>query len=159
MTVLTKDSYISKSCILNPSNKESREYYVGTRFVTLSSGVDESSYSLTLDQPVTLPPLGTPLTQPILASTQQKFMMPDDVVGNVFCKSTNARLGIWMPPTDIEAGWQGYLTLELFNATSNTFTLPLGYPIAAVRFLLLDKKVAAYNGKYQNQPPMPVPAC
>lgn len=129
----------------------------------LSGGADYSSYGLTLAEAVYLAP-----KEFKLAYTAERLRLPHHVtmpivgdasiVGNTVNKSTLARLGIWQPNTDMEAGWQGYLTLELFNASVHTIVLPAGTPIATARFRCTLGVVEPYTGKYQNQPAKPVGA-
>ena len=87
-----------------------------------------------------------------LASTIERFSMPDDVLGTVHDKSSWARLGLAVQNTVIEPGWCGYLTLELTNHSEKTLVLKRGMPIAQVVFQQLDAPSSApYSGKYQSQ--------
>jgi len=52
-----------------------------------------------------------------LASTVEKFKIPDDVLVICLGKSTYARCGIIVNVTPLEPGWTGYVTLELSNST------------------------------------------
>lgn len=84
-----------------------------------------------------------------LASTFEKFFMPDGMVGIVHDKSTWARRGLSVFNTVIEPGWSGYLTLELvFNGTERIH-IRRGTGIAQVIFHMTSEN-AHYNGKYQN---------
>lgn len=94
-----------------------------------------------------------------LASTVERFEMPDDVLAIVHDKSTWARLGLSVFNTVIEPGWHGWLTLELKNQHhSNHLTIEAGDPIAQIVFQRLDDPAAPYSGKYQSQPDRPVSA-
>ncbi len=95
-----------------------------------------------------------------LASAIEHLHLPNHVEAVVYLKSTWARKGIVLPPTTIEPGWKGYLTLELlyFGAYS-AIDLPAGTPLAEVRFRFLDEPTEQpYAGKYQGQPPIPTQA-
>jgi len=92
----------------------------------------------------------------ILASTIEKFTMPDDVVGIVHDKSTWARLGIACQNTVIEPGWRGYLTLEISNHGKQPVTIYRLMPIAQVIFHYVDQDTVGYEGKYQDQRRGPV---
>lgn len=83
--------------------------------------------------------------------------MPDDIMGVVVGKSTYARAGLAVNATPIEAGWKGYLTLELANTTNLPIRVYAGEGIAQVLFFAGDAAVIAYEGKYQSQPEEPVP--
>lgn len=95
-----------------------------------------------------------------LASAIEHLHLPDNVEGEVYTKSTWARKGIVLPPTTIEPGWKGYLTIELlYFGPYSGIDLPAGTPVAEVRFRFLDEATTQpYSGKYQGQPPMPVAA-
>ena len=92
-----------------------------------------------------------------IASAIEEFDMPTDLVGIVHDKSTWARRGLSVFNTVIEPGWNGFLTLELVYHGTESLHIPAGAGIAQVIF---HKTVcsASYDGKYQNQPNMPVEA-
>lgn len=95
----------------------------------------------------------------VLASTQERFHMPNNVAARVHDKSTWARLGITVQNTFIEPGWHGYLTLEITNHCWRFRKLRAGDPIAQIVFEWLDEPTKfPYDGKYQNQPAGPQPA-
>jgi len=71
---------------------------------------------------------------------------------DIMDKSTNIRTGLSVQNTRAEPGWQGYLTLELFNMSESVIVIPAGTPIAQVTFRTLDEPTEQpYAGKYQNQ--------
>jgi dCTP deaminase len=72
--------------------------------------------------------------QSVLASTLERFEMPDDVLGQVCDKSTWARRGVAVQNTIIEPGWRGYLTLELTNHSGGLVEIQAGDPIARRSF-------------------------
>jgi len=53
----------------------------------------------------------------VLASTVEKFKIPEDVLVICLGKSTYARCGIIVNVTPLEPGWIGHVTLELSNST------------------------------------------
>ena len=88
-----------------------------------------------------------------LASTIERFDMPDDVLGVVHDKSTWARRGLACQNTVIEPGWRGHLTLELTLHSWRFLRIRAGTPIAQVIFHRLEAPTAQpYRGKYQDQP-------
>lgn len=91
----------------------------------------------------------------ILASTIERFKMPQNVLGIVHDKSTWARLGMACQNTVIEPGWEGWLTLELTNHGTKDLDIKRGMPIAQVIFHFVDN-ATSYKGKYQNQKRGPV---
>lgn len=92
-----------------------------------------------------------------LASAEELFQMPDDMLGIVHDKSTWARRTLSVFNTVIEPGWKGYLTLELVFHGNKPVHIPAGSGIAQVVFHLLAEE-AQYKGKYQNQEDKPVSA-
>lgn len=92
-----------------------------------------------------------------LASSIEEFQMPDNIVGIVHDKSTNIREGIQVFNTVIEPGWNGFLTLELAFHGNKKVVLEAGTPIAQVIFSEIMIPIK-YEGKFQNQPDMPVGA-
>lgn len=92
-----------------------------------------------------------------LASTIERFDMPNDIVGIVHDKSTWARRGLAVQNTVIEPGWSGWLTLELTNHGPKGMSIPRGVGIAQVLFHQLDMPTTQpYEGKYQDQARGPV---
>ena len=92
-----------------------------------------------------------------LASAVEKFRMPSDLVGIVHDKSSWARRALSVFNTVIEPGWKGFLTLELVFQGRKTVKIPAGSGIAQVLFHVVQER-RSYEGRYQNQPDMPVAA-
>lgn len=93
----------------------------------------------------------------VLASTIERFIMPNDIAGIVHDKSSWARRGLAVQNTVIEPGWKGWLTLELTNHSEQKIILQRGMGIAQVVFHLLDEPTdLPYEGKYQDQDRGPV---
>ena len=90
-----------------------------------------------------------------IASSIERFKMPDNLVAIVHDKSTWARQGLSVFNTVLEPGWEGYLTLELVYHGKKDLFIPSGSGIAQVIFHQLSNP-ANYAGKYQNQPDRPV---
>jgi dCTP deaminase len=119
-----------------------------------SFGLSSASYDVRIDQDVAVPPHGF-----VLASTIERFSMPDDLIGTVRDKSSWARLGLAVQNTLLDPGWPGYLTLELSNHSDGEIQIERGEPIAQIVFELLDQPTAQpYRGKYFNQERGPQPA-
>jgi deoxycytidine triphosphate deaminase len=86
-----------------------------------------------------------------ICASSEEFVMPDDVVGVVYNKSTLARLGINVMTTVIEANWEGNLLVEIKNYGRLDFALMQDMPIAQVMFYKIETPKNPYNGKYQGQ--------
>lgn len=119
----------------------------------VSHGLSEAGYDIRIKQDVIL----HPLKRFSLASTIERFHMPNDLVAIVHDKSTWARRGLSVFNTVIEPGWRGYLTLELVYHGWKPLRVPAGSGIAQVIFHAIEVP-AWYQGKYQDQHDMPIPA-
>jgi len=83
--------------------------------------------------------------------------MPQNLVGIVHDKSSWIRRGLMVGNSVIEPRWKGFLTLELTFHGNEPLDIPAGAGIAQVIFHQTTD-LAAYDGKYQNQPNKPVKA-
>lgn len=104
---------------------------------------------------VIIPPRGF-----ALSVVKEHLDIPDDIMGVCMEKSTIARTAIEVTVTPVEAGWAGYLTLEICNKTDYPAVLTAGMGITQLMFFKGDQPCSvpyhARNGKYQNQPAEPV---
>jgi dCTP deaminase len=120
----------------------------------MSYGLSACGYDVRIAQDVTLAPGDF-----VLASTLERFEMPNWLVGIVHDKSTLARMGIALQNTVVEPGWEGWLTAELTNHGCETVEIVAGQPIAQILFHVLSNPTTRpYSGKYQDQPNRPVEA-
>lgn len=119
----------------------------------VSFGLTEAGYDLRIKQTVIL----HPLRRFAIASTVERFAMPDDLVAVVHDKSTWARRGLSVFNTVLEPGWHGWLTLELVYHGWGVLKIPAGAGIAQALFHELAEP-ARYEGKYQGQADRPVAA-
>lgn len=134
--------------ILEPFTERTRAY-------GLTFGIGPAGYDVRVAENINLSPEVTFA----LASTVERFTMPDDVLAVVHDKSTWARKGLAIQNTVIEPGWRGYLTLELSLHTKEFLHIPAGCPIAQIIFHWLDFATdKPYAGKYQDQPAGAQPA-
>jgi dCTP deaminase len=85
-----------------------------------------------------------------LGRTREIITMPNDLCAFVQLRSTWARKGFILPPTMIDAGFHGSITLEIakFGASSH---VPVGQRFAHVIFAKLTGPTDPYRGKYQGQ--------
>ncbi len=88
----------------------------------------------------------------VLLSTVENVTLPDDLMGFVELRSTAARHGLAMPPTIIDAGFSGTVTLEVFNNAPYNIILKPGTRFAHVIFARTTTRVKKpYKGTYFNQ--------
>ena len=93
-----------------------------------------------------------------LASTIEKFQMPNFLVANIHDKSTWARQALSVFNTVVEPGWHGWLTLELVYHGQTDLHIPAGSGIAQALFSQLTDASSYGDGKYQNAGNFPQPA-
>jgi dCTP deaminase len=84
-----------------------------------------------------------------LGRTREYFEMPDDLMAFVQLRSTWARRGILLPPTVVDAGFKGTLTLEIFNLMEQES--PVGQRFGHLIFAKMTGPSSPYSGKYQGQ--------
>jgi len=96
----------------------------------------------------------------VLANSLERICMPRDVSAVVLGKSTYARVGINCLATPLEAGWEGFVTLEFSNNTPLPVKMYANEGACQVLFfkgrMPCHVSYADRNGKYQNQPDEPV---
>ncbi|ADV65437.1 dCTP deaminase [Desulfurococcus mucosus] len=87
----------------------------------------------------------------VLTTTLEYVEFPNDLIGLVNLRSTFARYGLYIPPTVIDAGFKGNITIELVGST-----IPVRvYPGQRFLHLILARTSSPvykpYSGKYQGQ--------
>ena len=93
----------------------------------------------------------------VLGSTVEYIELPFHITGIVEGKSTYARQFLMCVVTPLEAGWQGYVTLELVNLGQKPVVLYTGAGICQLRFIEAAAAENPYgsrgiaDGKYQKQ--------
>ena len=86
-----------------------------------------------------------------LAATSEVVCLGNEIAAEVSGKSSLARLGLVVHVTAgfIDPGFEGPITLELFNCSPNAILLTPGMPIAQLVFTRLDTPASpGYAGKY-----------
>ncbi|NON63497.1 dCTP deaminase, partial [Acidianus sp. RZ1] len=87
----------------------------------------------------------------VLLVTEEVVSLPQDIMAFVNLRSSLARLGLFIPPTIVDAGFQGQLTIEVIGSA---------FPVKVKRgdrFLhlifarTLTPVEKPYSGKYQGQ--------
>jgi dCTP deaminase len=87
----------------------------------------------------------------VLLTTEEYIELPDDVVGLVNLRSTFARAGLVIPPTVVDAGFKGQLTIELIGSNFPVVLKPGMRFLHLVLVKTLNPVEKPYNGKYQGQ--------
>lgn len=89
-----------------------------------------------------------------LGRSNEYIKMPRDVTGLATNKSTYVRCGLNTPSTVLEAGWEGYLTIEMFNSTPHSIKVYANEGIVQILFFKGEGCLTSYadrSGKYMNQ--------
>lgn len=86
-------------------------------------------------------------------TTLDYLRLPNDVIAQLSGRSTVGRMGVVIHLTAgvIDPGFEGELTLEIVNYSSETVELPVGSRVGQLLFLRLDRETDGYNGQYQGQ--------
>ncbi len=93
----------------------------------------------------------------VLAHTMETVCLPHHVVGLVNLRSTFARLGIVVPPTVVDAGFCGQLTIELVGSSFPVKVYPGQRFLHLVLITTHNPVEHAYNGRYQGQKGVTLP--
>jgi len=89
----------------------------------------------------------------MLATTVEYIRIPPNVIAFVEGRSSIGRLGLFIQNAGwVDPGFEGTITLELFNANRLPLRLASGRRICQIVFAFMDKATRTpYAGKYQGQ--------
>jgi len=95
----------------------------------------------------------------VFGATVERVRLPNDLVGRLEGKSSLGRLGLLIHSTAgfVDAGWDGYLTLELSNVANLPITVYPGMKIGQISFLRMTTPAeipygsSVLGSKYQHQ--------
>jgi dCTP deaminase len=95
----------------------------------------------------------------VLGSTFERVVLPDDLVARLEGKSSLGRLGLLIHSTAgfVDAGWDGWLTLELSNVATLPIAIYPGMKIGQLAFFQLTTPAdrpygtSALGSKYRGQ--------
>ena len=114
---------------------------------TFSVVEDSSSGIITMDRQIQYK------TQFVLATTMEYISLPDNLTAFVEGRSSLGRMGLFIQNAGwVDPGFQGEITLELFNANRCAIELTSGRRVGQLVFARMDASaIQPYNGKYQGQ--------
>ena len=109
------------------------------RYLDLHTGADEE---------IVIPPLSF-----LLAVTRERVRLPANMTAFVEGRSSIGRIGLFIQNAGwVDPGFDGTITLELFNANRLPIRLRAGRRICQIVFAQLDRSTTRpYQGKYQHQ--------
>jgi dCTP deaminase len=89
----------------------------------------------------------------ILASTIEFIKLPANLTAFIEGRSSVGRIGLFIQNAGwVDAGFEGTITLELFNANRVPIKLEAGWRICQMVLVKMDTAaIYGYNGKYQGQ--------
>ncbi len=89
----------------------------------------------------------------LLATTREFIRLPDDLTAFVEGRSSIGRMGLFIQNAGwVDPGFEGEITLELFNANRLPIRLEAGRRICQLVFAKMDSPAEnPYRGKYQGQ--------
>lgn len=89
----------------------------------------------------------------LLATTMETVKLPNDLTAFVEGRSSIGRIGLFIQNAGwVDPGFEGQITLELFNANSLPIRLEAGRRICQLVFCRMDQAASKpYRGKYQGQ--------
>jgi dCTP deaminase len=116
-----------------------------TPLITMSS---EIKYREVIADRITIAPHSF-----LLATTMEYIKLPNNMVSFVEGRSSIGRMGLFIQNAGwVDPGFEGKITLELYNANSLPIELEAGRRICQLVFGLMDADaLAPYRGKYQGQ--------
>ncbi|MCL2578965.1 MAG: dCTP deaminase [Oscillospiraceae bacterium] len=89
----------------------------------------------------------------VLATTIEYFRLPNNLTAFVEGRSSIGRLGLFIQNAGwVDPGFEGEITLELFNASDRAIELLAGRRVGQLVFAQMDFPAQnPYSGKYQGQ--------
>ncbi|ACJ15669.1 dUTPase [Thermococcus onnurineus NA1] len=85
-----------------------------------------------------------------LILTLERIKLPDDVMGDMKLRSSLAREGLMGSFAWVDPGWDGNLTLGIFNASDEPVELAYGERFVQIAFIRLEGSAKnPYRGNYQ----------
>lgn len=140
-------------------NMVSKEQLFGANFV--KENLTPNGYDLTIDKiridgtELDLDEALVPGKTSFLISTKEFLSLPNDIVGELWIRSSFARRGIMGSYGVVDAGYRGNLTLSFYNASSKDLHMKHGERITQIIFITLvngsEKNYAQRSGHYQDK--------
>ncbi|AEK72654.1 deoxycytidine triphosphate deaminase [Thermococcus sp. 4557] len=85
-----------------------------------------------------------------LILTLERVRLPDDVMGDMKLRSSLAREGLLGSFAWVDPGWDGNLTLGIYNASDEPIELSYGERFVQIAFIRLEGPAKSpYRGNYQ----------
>lgn len=148
-----------KELVVEPLQPESIQpasidCHLGDHFLVVE---DRQMHTIELDTEITYREIkGSEIIIPhsfLLATTQEYIKLPDNLTAFVEGRSSIGRIGLFIENAGwVDPGFEGQITLELYNANSLPIRLQAGRRVCQLVFCKMDQKAKnPYRGKYQGQ--------
>ncbi len=133
----------------------SLDCHLGSHYLVIEdrnmTAIDMNSeiiYRTIEDKKITIPPHSF-----LLATTEEYIKLPNHLTAFVEGRSSIGRMGLFIQNAGwVDPGFEGRITLELYNANSLPILLESGRRICQLVFCQMDKpSLHPYRGKYQGQ--------
>lgn len=131
------------------------DLHLGRHFLTIE---DKTMSIITLDVPINYREIESDRITIashsfLLATTEEYVRLPADISAFVEGRSSIGRIGLFIQNAGwIDPGFEGKITLELYNANSLPIELQTGRRICQIVFCQTDQPAARpYQGKYKGQ--------
>ncbi len=143
--MLLPDWKIEKEILIEPFSKESLQPAGYDLRVGKEAYLDGKLVDVEKEGKITIPP-----KKHALILTLERVRLPDDVMGDMKIRSSLAREGILGSFAWVDPGWDGNLTLMLFNTSDEPVTLRYGERFVQIVFIRLEGPAKnPYRGNYQ----------
>lgn len=97
----------------------------------------------------------------VLGISVEYFKIPQNIIGICLGKSSLSRVGITSPISPLETGWEGYVTIPIFNFGNMPIKIPANKGISQVVFFESQhypwQDYVAKGGRYNKQSGITLP--
>ena len=143
--MILPDHKIRKEILIEPFNEKSLQPAGYDLRVGKEAMVNGKFINVEKEGKVIIPPKGH-----ALILTLERVKLSDDVMGDMRLRSTFAREGLLGSFAWVDPGWDGNLTLALFNSSEEEVVLHYGERFVQIAFIRLEEPSSKpYRGNYQ----------
>ncbi|AFK21660.1 dCTP deaminase [Pyrococcus sp. ST04] len=143
--MLLPDWKIKKEILIDPFSEESLQPAGYDLRVGKEAYVQGKLVDVEKEGRVVIPP-----KEYALILTLERVKLPDDVMGDMRIRSSLAREGVLGSFAWVDPGWDGNLTLMLYNSSNEPVELMYGERFVQIAFIRLEGPAKSpYRGNYQ----------
>ena len=154
-TMIDNNELVVETLVKESIQPASIDCRLGTHFLVVE---DRDMQTIELDSEIKYREYnGNSITIPphsfLLATTMEYVKLPDDLTAFVEGRSSIGRMGLFIQNAGwVDPGFEGQITLELYNANSLPIRLEAGRRVCQLVFCRMDQAaLSPYRGKYQGQ--------